>query len=142
MEKCNSCGSSSLKVRSRKSRERHTCVAMAQVMAAKKRLESKYSQAQESSNEWYRRAQLALQKGDEELAKEALVRKKSFDDTVASLESQLKSQSDAVEKLIANTKLLESKVSEAKNKKETLKARAASAKTQQKVYFSTKALGW
>jgi len=36
------------------------------------------SQAQATADDWYRRAQLALTKGDEELAKEALVRRKSY----------------------------------------------------------------
>jgi len=65
----------------------------------------------------YRRAQLALQKGDEELAKEALVRRKSFQENADSLMSQFASQKEATEKLMSNTKLLETKLAEAKAKK-------------------------
>ncbi|KAF8755849.1 hypothetical protein HU200_011325 [Digitaria exilis] len=81
----------------------------------------------------YRRAQLALQKGDEDLAREALKRRKSYADNASSLRAQLDQQKGVVENLISNTKLLESKIAEAKQKKDTLKARAQSAKTATKV---------
>ncbi|GAU47205.1 hypothetical protein TSUD_89140 [Trifolium subterraneum] len=82
--------------------------ATAQVLASQKRLENKYKAAQQASEEWYGRAQLALQKGEEDLAREALKRRKSY-------------------------ALLESKIQEARSKKDTLKARAQSAKTATKV---------
>lgn len=107
--------------------------ASAQVMASQKQLEAKYNQAQATADDWYRRAQLALQKGDEELAKEALKRKKSFQENADGLKAQFAAQKTATDKLIANTRLLEQKLSEAKSKKDTLKARAASAKTAQQV---------
>ena len=44
------------------------------------------------------------------------------------MQAQLTAQTSAVEKLLANTRLLESKLAEAKSKKDTLKARAQSAK--------------
>nr|ACF79664.1 unknown [Zea mays] len=52
--------------------------ATAQVLASQKRLENKYKAAEQASADWYRRAQLALQKGDEDLAREALKRRKSY----------------------------------------------------------------
>ncbi|KAE8692379.1 Membrane-associated protein VIPP1 [Hibiscus syriacus] len=52
--------------------------ATAQVLASQKRLENKYKAAQQASEDWYRKAQLALQKGEEDLAREALKRRKSF----------------------------------------------------------------
>lgn len=107
--------------------------ASAQVMASQKQLENKYKQASQTADEWYKRAQLALQKGDEDLAKEALKRRKVYADDAKALESQLGAQKDAVDRLIQNTKILESKLAEAKSKKDTLKARAASAKTSRKV---------
>lgn len=107
--------------------------AAAQVMASQKQLEMKHKQAQTTADDWYRRAQLALQKGDEELAKEALVRRKSFQENADSLMSQFASQKEATEKLMSNTKLLETKLAEAKAKKDTLKARAQSAKSAKAV---------
>ncbi|WVZ67849.1 hypothetical protein U9M48_016875 [Paspalum notatum var. saurae] len=107
--------------------------ATAQVLASQKRLENKYKAADQASADWYRRAQLALQKGDEDLAREALKRRKSYADNASSLKAQLDQQKGVVENLISNTKLLESKIAEAKQKKDTLKARAQSAKTATKV---------
>ncbi|KAK8999465.1 hypothetical protein V6N11_070629 [Hibiscus sabdariffa] len=142
--------------------------ATAQVLASQKRLENKYNAAQQASEEWYRKAQLALQKGEEDLAREALKRRKSFAvcigiikslgfdvlewnlvalcllsissvsqprlvDNANSLKAQLDQQKSVVDNLISNTRLLESKIQEAKSKKDTLKARAQSARTATKV---------
>ncbi|MQL80530.1 hypothetical protein Taro_012965, partial [Colocasia esculenta] len=107
--------------------------ATAQVLASQKRLENKYKAAQQASDDWYRRAQLALSKGDEDLAREALKRRKSYADNASSLKSQLDQQKGVVENLVSNTRLLESKMQEAKSKKDTLKARAQSARTATKV---------
>ncbi|KAJ0577511.1 hypothetical protein HanIR_Chr05g0236811 [Helianthus annuus] len=52
--------------------------ATAQVLASQKRLENKYKAAEQASEDWYKRAQLALSKGDEDLAREALKRRKSY----------------------------------------------------------------
>jgi len=107
--------------------------ASAQVMASQKQLEKKYQTAQNTADEWYKRAELALQKGEEELAREALSRKKSFADTAGGLKSQLDAQEQALQNLMGNVRQLEAKLAEAKSKKDTLKARAASAKTQKQV---------
>ncbi|KAM7279316.1 hypothetical protein ACFE04_006450 [Oxalis oulophora] len=107
--------------------------ATAQVLASQKRLENKYKAAQQASDEWYRKAQLALQKGEEDLAREALKRRKSYADNATSLKAQFDQQKNVVENLVSNTRLLESKIQEARSKKDTLKARAQSAKTATKV---------
>jgi len=107
--------------------------ATAQVIASQKQLEKKYEAAQQASDDWYKRAQLAMEKGDEDLAREALTRRKSYAENAESMKANLDAQKDAVDKLIANTRLLESKMAEAKSKKDTLKARAASAKTNKAV---------
>ncbi|KAJ6300060.1 hypothetical protein OIU76_020950 [Salix suchowensis] len=101
--------------------------ATAQVLASQKRLENKYNAAQLASEEWYRKAQLALQKGEEGLAREALKRRKTYADNANSFKAQLDQQKGVVENLVSNTRLLESKMQEAKSKKDTLKARAQSA---------------
>uniref|UniRef100_A0A1S3WZF8 Membrane-associated 30 kDa protein, chloroplastic n=1 Tax=Nicotiana tabacum TaxID=4097 RepID=A0A1S3WZF8_TOBAC len=107
--------------------------ATAQVLASQKQLENKYKAAQQASEDWYRRAQLALGKGDEDLAREALKRRKAYADNASALKAQLDQQKGVVENLVSNTRLLESKIQEAKSKKDTLKARAQSAKTATKV---------
>lgn len=107
--------------------------ATAQVLASQKQLENKYKAAQQASENWYRRAQLALGKGEEDLAREALKRRKSFADSANALKAQLDQQKIVVDNLVSNTRLLEGKIQEAKSKKDTLLARARTAKTATKV---------
>ncbi|XP_022864625.1 membrane-associated 30 kDa protein, chloroplastic [Olea europaea var. sylvestris] len=107
--------------------------ATAQVLASQKQLDNRYKAAQQASEEWYHKAQLALGKVEEDLAREALKRRKSYADNANSLKAQLDQQKGVVDNLVSNTRLLESKIQEAKSKKDTLKARAQSAKTATKV---------
>jgi len=107
--------------------------AAAQVIASQKQLEMKQKQAATAADEWYRRAELALGKGEEALAKEALKRRKDYQTQADQWKAQIDGQRNASEQMIANTRILESKLSEAKSKKDTLKARAASAKTSKEV---------
>ncbi|MBG1245417.1 PspA/IM30 family protein [Nostoc sp. NZL] len=106
---------------------------VAQAIAAQKRSEKQYNDAQNEINKWQRNAQLALQKGDENLARQALERKKTYTDTSAALKSSLDTQSTQVETLKRNLIQLESKISEAKTKKEMLKARITTAKAQEQL---------
>lgn len=53
-------------------------------------------------DQWYRRAQLALDKGEEELARDALRRKKSFSDNAAMLKKQLDQHTRATGQLSTN----------------------------------------
>lgn len=57
----------------------YTEVLTWQVIASQRQLEAKYSQAKDTADQWYRRAQLALEKGDETLAREALSRRKGYE---------------------------------------------------------------
>ncbi|MBW4674277.1 MAG: PspA/IM30 family protein [Desmonostoc geniculatum HA4340-LM1] len=106
---------------------------VAQAIAAQKRSEKQYSDAQNEINKWQRNAQLALQKGDENLARQALERKKTYTDTSAALKASLDTQTTQVETLKRNLIQLESKISEAKTKKEMLKARITTAKAQEQL---------
>jgi len=105
--------------------------AVAQSMAALKRQEQQYNQSASQAQEWEKRAMLALQKGDENLAREALSRKKTHGDSAATLKAGLDQQSGQVETLKKNLIAIEGKISEAKTKKEMLKARMQSAKAQE-----------
>ncbi|MBK1988238.1 PspA/IM30 family protein [Sphaerospermopsis aphanizomenoides BCCUSP55] len=106
---------------------------VAQAIAAQKRTEKQYNEAQNEINKWQRNAQLALQKGDENLARQALERKKTFNDTSTALKTSLDQQVIQVETLKKNLIQLESKISEAKTKKEMLKARITAAKAQEQL---------
>lgn len=107
--------------------------AVAQAIATQKRTERQQSQAQSTADDWYNRAQLALQKGDDHLAREALTRRKSYQETATAMKAQLEQQSSVVGKLKENMKTLESKISEAKTKKDMYIARARSAKASERL---------
>lgn len=107
--------------------------AVAQAIATQKRTERQCSQAQSNAEEWYRRAQLALQKGDESLAREALTRRQSFQETADALNAQISQQNVVVSKLKENMRSLETKLSEARTKRDMYIARARSAKASQQL---------
>ncbi|MEO0455175.1 MAG: PspA/IM30 family protein [Cyanobacteria bacterium P01_A01_bin.114] len=107
--------------------------AVAGAIASKKRVEQQYEKNSSEANTWTQRAQLALQKGDEGLAREALSRKKGLVETATALKAQLDQQNASVDQLKRNLIGLESKISEAKTKKDMLKARASAAKANEKL---------
>ncbi|MEA5538817.1 PspA/IM30 family protein [Limnoraphis robusta Tam1] len=107
--------------------------AVAQAIASQKRSQQQYNQAQSQANQWLSRAQLALQKGDENLAREALQRKKSYEEQANTIKLTLDGQTTQVEALKRNLIQLESKISEAKTKKNMLKARAQAAKANEQL---------
>jgi phage shock protein A len=107
--------------------------SVAQAIATQKRTERQAAQSEKTANEWYQRAQLALQKGDDSLAREALTRRKSYQETADALKGQLSQQNSVVTKLRQNMMTLESKISEAKTKKDMYIARARSAKASQQI---------
>lgn len=106
---------------------------VAEAIATQKQTERQSYQAKSTANEWYRRAHLALQKGQENLAREALTRRNSYQETATVMKVQMEQQKQVVEKLKQNMKQLEHKVSEAKLKKNMYIARARSARASEKL---------
>lgn len=115
--------------------------AVASAIASQKRFQQQYNQAQEQVNTWQMRAQLALQKGDENLAREALLRKKNHVENSTSLKSQLDQQTTHVNTLRRSLTALEGKISEAKSKKEMLKARLQAARAQEQLQGTVGKIG-
>eukprot|EP00607_Mallomonas_marina_P009525 CAMPEP_0182417942 /NCGR_PEP_ID=MMETSP1167-20130531/2406_1 /TAXON_ID=2988 /ORGANISM="Mallomonas Sp, Strain CCMP3275" /LENGTH=259 /DNA_ID=CAMNT_0024591847 /DNA_START=227 /DNA_END=1006 /DNA_ORIENTATION=+ len=105
----------------------------AEISATQKRLQKQKEQADNLAADWYRRAQLALEKGDEELAREALSRRQTQVKNSETIEGQLNLQDGAIKKLYSAMQELEAKILEAKRQKETFIARARTAKTTVKV---------
>lgn len=100
---------------------------VAQAIATQKRTERQAAQADSTQEEWYRRAQMALEQGNEALAREALTKRKAYQQTSSALESQIGQQKTLVAKLKKDMQALELKISEAKTKKDMYIARARSA---------------
>ena len=90
----------------------------AEVSATQKRMEKQKQVADETANDWYKRAQLALQKGDEELAKEALSRRQKQIELSSEIGKQLDLQTNSLEKLYTAMTALDVKIAEAKREKE------------------------
>jgi phage shock protein A len=107
--------------------------AVAQAIATQKRTERQAHQAKSTSEEWHRRAQLALQQGNEALAREALTRRKSYQETAEAMSAQVEQQSTVVTRLKKDMQTLESKISEARTKKDMYIARARSAQATQRL---------
>ncbi|MBW4648817.1 MAG: PspA/IM30 family protein [Kastovskya adunca ATA6-11-RM4] len=107
--------------------------AVAQAIATQKRTERQSAQAQATAEEWYRRAQIALNSSDDNLAREALTRRKTYLQTAQAMQTQLSQQSGIVNKLKDDMRTLESKISEAKTRKDLFVARARSAQASQKI---------
>ena len=70
------------------------------------------------AQDWYKRAQLALENGNDDLAKEALTRRQQQTDEANNLQAQLDNQADSLDKLFEGMKMLEKKISENKAKKD------------------------
>jgi phage shock protein A len=111
--------------------------AVAGAIATQKRVQQQHERAQSEANTWQQRAQLALQKGDEELARQALMRKKTQAETAAALKAQLDGQSATVDQIKRNLLGLERKLSDAKTKTDMLKARASAAKANEQLQQTT-----
>ena len=100
---------------------------VAQAIATQKRTERQAAQAESTASEWYRRAQMALQQGNEALAREALTKRKAYQQSATALLEQIGQQKTLVAKLKTDMQSLEFKISEAKTKKDMYIARARSA---------------
>ena len=107
--------------------------AVSSAISAQLRIQWQYNQAESQANQWQQRALLALQKGDENVVRQAWVRKQIELDKVAELKIDLDGQTVRVETLNRNLLALESKITEANSKKEILKMQLHFAKVQEQI---------
>lgn len=110
--------------------------AVAGAIAQQKRSQTQLDNQRREAQVWQERAELAIKKGDDELAKQALVRKKGLTDSISGLQTQLDQQNTQVDGLKKNMLMLESKIAEAKAKKDMLKARSQAAKANEQLQSS------
>ncbi|MBF2064243.1 MAG: PspA/IM30 family protein [Calothrix sp. C42_A2020_038] len=101
--------------------------AVASAIATQKRTERQVANAQVAADEWYRRSKLALGQGNETLAREALIKRKSYQETSIALSVQIEQQNSVVATLKKDMRTLELKIAEIKTKKDMYIARARSA---------------
>jgi phage shock protein A len=102
-------------------------------IADEKRLAKQYEQEAANSQEWERRAMMALRAGNEVLAKEALARKREHDELAQTYQEQWTKQKTAVDQLKKALRLLNDKIEEAKRKRNVLIARKKRAEAQKAI---------
>src|ERR1700683_1568394 len=102
-------------------------------IADEKRLAKQAEQEAANAAEWERRAMMAVRAGNEELAKEALARKREHDELAATFKEQWTKQKTAVDQLKKALRMLNDKIEEAKRKKNVLIARKKRAEAQKAI---------
>jgi phage shock protein A len=102
-------------------------------IATQKRTERQALAAQSQTEEWYRRAQIALQQDNDILAREALSKRQGYQKTAQALFEQIEQQKQIVDQLKQDMRNLELKISEVKTKKDMYIARARSAQASYKL---------
>jgi phage shock protein A len=107
---------------------------VAAAIADEKRLQARYREAQEQADDWQRKAELAVERGDDELAKQALARRNNFAQTSTGFQEQWQAQSVQVQALKDGLRQLEAKIDEATTKRDLLIARSRQAKAQETVH--------
>ena len=102
-------------------------------IADEKKLEKQTQQELATAAEWERRAMLAVRAGDDNLAKEALSRKKEHESLGEQFKDQWQKQKTSVDQLKLALRALNAKIEEAKRKKNLLIARKKRAEAQKAI---------
>ncbi len=106
---------------------------VAVAIADEKRLKKQYEQEAHKAADWEKKAMLAVRAGDDTLARAALQRKASHDEIANQLKSQWDAQLDSVSKLKEALRGLDSKIEEAKRKRNLLVSRQKRAEAQRTI---------
>ncbi|MBD1923122.1 PspA/IM30 family protein [Microcoleus sp. FACHB-831] len=103
--------------------------AVANAIATKKRTQRQLDGAKAKGDECYARSQLNWQKGDEKLAREALIKRRAYQGIAVAMEAHLATQKTVIEQLKKDMRKLEAKISELKTQKDLYIARVREAET-------------
>ena len=114
---------------------------VAVAIADEKKLQKQYNAELDKSKEWERKAMVAVRAGNDELARQALVRKQEHDGIASQYQQQWIAQKQAVDKLKDALRLLNNKIEEAKRKKNILIARKKRAEAHQQIATTMQGLG-
>jgi phage shock protein A len=107
--------------------------SVALAIADEKKLERETQNQLAQSQEWEKKAMLAVSAGQDDLAKEALLRKQEYDNHYREYHKQWQGQKESVDRLKEALRDLQNKIEEAQRKKNLLIARAKRAEAQQKI---------
>lgn len=106
---------------------------VASMIAQEKELQADLKEVHELSGEWQTKATRAVEAGKDDLAREALRRKKDNDESATIYTQQLASQSQTLERMKSQLTALESKYQSTLSHRDALIARQRRAKSQQTV---------
>jgi len=107
---------------------------VAHSVADEKRLQKSLMDQQNEVNRWQERAMLAVEKNDDELAKEALRRKNEHVRLAAQFENELGAHGENVDRLKVSLKELDTKIADIKRKKNLLISKHKRASAQDTIY--------
>lgn len=114
---------------------------IADQIAQQKMLEGDLEDAQKNAAAWQSKAELAVSKDRDDLAREALVRANDYNEQAAIYAKQLEAQKAAVAELKGKRDLLKSKYDSAQRNKEMLVARARAAQAKSDLTKATAQAG-
>ncbi|MEE8590126.1 MAG: PspA/IM30 family protein [Spirochaetia bacterium] len=106
---------------------------VAVAIADEKKLERQIVMNRDQTDEWERKAMLAVKSGEDDMAKEALLRKQEYDNTIRQYRTQWEAQAESVEQLKGALRQLQQKIEEAQRKKNLLIARAKRAEAHKRM---------
>lgn len=112
---------------------REATQALGQAMGSERQALKQLEKAKASSQEWENKAKMALQAGNQELAKKALQNKVAVDNNVVSFQASYDNISQQTAELRGRVEIINSKLEEARTRQNMLIARAKMADAQQSI---------
>jgi len=125
-----------LEVQKRKAKQQ-----MTEALALQKRFERDIDKEYKEAEKWEQKAILAVQNEKDDLAKEALIRKKEHTLRVADFEKQLDVHRSNTESLRSSYQTMEDKIDEIKRKKGLLSVKQKQAEAQEQIFQTMEGLG-
>jgi len=106
----------------------------AKVIADKKTLKRRIDTLNKQAHEWGQKAELALSKGREDLAKAALVERSAINASISTTENDLAKLDETLDKLSSEIELLQAKLNDARARQKTILLRTKATESRLNVH--------